>query len=34
MKDTALISLHLSDISIIYHDFENYKKGVEYGKLS
>ncbi|MAO07622.1 MAG: hypothetical protein CL596_02795 [Alteromonas sp.] len=32
MKDTAMISLHTSDISIIYHDFEDYDKGVEYGK--
>jgi signal transduction histidine kinase len=32
LKDTAMISLHLSDKSIIYHDFEDYEKGVEYGK--
>ncbi|MEZ4778557.1 MAG: sensor histidine kinase [Flavobacteriaceae bacterium] len=32
MKDTALISLHTSDISILYHDFEDYEKGVSYGK--
>lgn len=32
MRDTSLISLHLSDISIIYHDFEQYSNGVEYGK--
>ena len=32
MKDTAMISLHLSDKSIIYHDFEDYARGVEEGK--
>ncbi|RMA57248.1 tetratricopeptide repeat-containing sensor histidine kinase [Ulvibacter antarcticus] len=32
LKDTAMISLHNSDKAIIYHDFEDYKKGVEYGK--
>lgn len=32
MKDTAMISLHLSDKSIVYHDFEDYERGVEYGK--
>lgn len=32
MKDTTMISLHTSDISIIYHDFEDYALGVEYGK--
>ena len=32
LKDTAMISLHLSDISNVYHDFEDYKKGVETGK--
>lgn len=32
MKDTAMISLHTSDISIVYHDFEDYEKGVSYGK--
>ncbi|MEZ4874138.1 MAG: histidine kinase [Flavobacteriaceae bacterium] len=32
MKDTALISLHTSDKSIVYHDFEDYEKGVAYGK--
>lgn len=32
MKDTAMISLHLSDKSIIYHDFEDYDKGVRFGK--
>ena len=32
LKDTALISLHTSDISILYHDFEDYEKGVSYGK--
>lgn len=32
MQDTAMISLHLSDKSIIYHDFEDYQRGVEYGK--
>lgn len=32
LKDTALISLHLSDIGNVYHDFEDYEKGVFYGK--
>ncbi len=32
MKDTGLVSLHTSDISIVYHDFEDYEKGVAYGK--
>ncbi len=32
MKDTGLISLHLSDKSIIYHDFEDFEQGVKYGK--
>ena len=32
LKDTAFISLHYSDISILYHDFSYYKKGVIYGK--
>ncbi len=32
LKDTARMSLHLSDISIVYHDFEDYSRGVEYGK--
>jgi signal transduction histidine kinase len=32
LKDTAMISLHNSDKAVIYHDFEDYKKGVEYGK--
>ncbi len=32
MKDTAMISLHHADISIVYHDFEDFEKGVEYGK--
>ena len=32
LNDTTLISLHNSDISILYHDFSFYKKGVEYGK--
>lgn len=31
-NDTILISLHLSDKSNLYHDFEDYKKGVETGK--
>ena len=32
LKDTSLISLHHSDISILYHDFNFFDKGVEYGK--
>ena len=32
LNDTALISLHYSDISILYHDFSYYDKGVTYGK--
>jgi signal transduction histidine kinase len=32
LKDTAMISLHLSDKSIIYHDFEDYQRGIDYGK--
>lgn len=32
MQDTALMSLHISDKSIIYHDFEDYARGVEEGK--
>ncbi|QAA82830.1 tetratricopeptide repeat protein [Aequorivita sp. H23M31] len=32
LKDTAYISLHLSDIGNVYHDFEDYKKGVFYAK--
>lgn len=32
IKDTALISLHYSDISILYHDFNFFDKGVAYGK--
>ncbi|PKA82412.1 tetratricopeptide repeat protein [Ulvibacter sp. MAR_2010_11] len=32
MKDTVMISLHLSDKSNIYHDFEDYEKGVAFGK--
>ena len=32
MKDTGLVSRHTSDISIVYHDFEDYEKGVSYGK--
>ena len=32
LNDTALISLHYSDISILYHDFSYYDKGVYYGK--
>ncbi|NNM23351.1 MAG: sensor histidine kinase [Flavobacteriaceae bacterium] len=32
LKDTSMISLHLSDKSIVYHDFEDYARGVEYGK--
>jgi len=32
LKDTAMISLHNSDKAVIYHDFEDYEKGVEYGK--
>ena len=32
MQDTSMISLHLSDKSNIYHDFEDYAKGVEFGK--
>ena len=31
-KDTAFISLHYSDISILYHDFNFFDKGVAYGK--
>ena len=31
-KDTAMISLHQADISNIYHAFEDYEKGVLYGK--
>jgi signal transduction histidine kinase len=31
-KDTANISLHLSDIGNVYHDFEDYEKGVLYAK--
>ncbi len=33
-KDTAMISLHLSDMSNVYHDFEDYEKGVRYGKMA
>ncbi|MBX2827949.1 MAG: sensor histidine kinase [Flavobacteriaceae bacterium] len=33
-RDTAMMSLHLSDMSIIYHDFEDYERGVEYGKMA
>jgi len=32
LKDTAMISIHLSDMSIIYHDYEEYSNGVMYGK--
>lgn len=32
LNDTTLISLHYSDISILYHDFSFYEKGVAYGK--
>lgn len=32
LRDTANISLHLSDIGNIYHEFEDYKKGIIYGK--
>lgn len=32
LRDTAYISLHHSDKSIIYHDFEDFEKGVLYGK--
>lgn len=32
LKDTAMISLHLTDISNVYHDFEDYEKGVAVGK--
>jgi signal transduction histidine kinase len=31
-KDTAFISLHYADISILYHDFNFFNKGVKYGK--
>lgn len=31
-KDTAYMSLHLTDKSNLYHDFQDYKTGVEYGK--
>jgi len=34
MKDPAMISLHLSDKSNVYHDFEDYEKGVAFGKLA
>jgi signal transduction histidine kinase len=34
MKDPALISLHLSDKSNVYHDFEDYEKGVAFGKMA
>ena len=32
LKDTAFISLHNSDISILYHDFNFFDKGIIYGK--
>jgi len=32
LKDTAMISLHLADISNVYHNFEDYEKGVKIGK--
>ncbi len=31
-KDTSFISLHYADISILYHDFNFFDKGVAYGK--
>jgi len=31
-KDTANISLHYSDISILHHDFNDFEKGIFYGK--
>jgi len=34
LKDTSKISLHYSDISILYHDYEFFKKGIIYGKKS
>lgn len=32
MKDTAMISLHTTDKANVYHDFEDYEKGVRFGK--
>jgi len=32
LKDTAYISLHLTDKANVYHDFENYDLGVQWGK--
>jgi signal transduction histidine kinase len=32
LKDTSLITLHYSDISILHHDFDQFEKGIEYGK--
>jgi signal transduction histidine kinase len=32
MKDTALISLHITDKANVYHDFEDYEKGVKLAK--
>jgi signal transduction histidine kinase len=34
MRDTAMISLHYADKAILYHDFEDYEKGIEYGKIA
>ena len=34
MNDPALISLHLSDKSNVYHDFEDFEKGVAFGKMA
>jgi signal transduction histidine kinase len=31
-QDTAMISLHHSDLSVLFHDFEDYERGVRYGK--
>ena len=32
LKDTSLITLHYSDISVLHHDFDQFEKGIEYGK--
>ena len=32
LKDTAYISLHYSDISVLYHDYNFFEKGISYGQ--
>ncbi|WP_297336390.1 tetratricopeptide repeat-containing sensor histidine kinase [Algoriphagus sp.] len=32
ISDTAKMAFHLTDISVIHHDMENFELGVEYGK--